>query len=222
MKRKNEPRGVSLGADSTRSQDSTSADLSFVSKDNGPVMTAPANQKALYRDAKRARRTKTYVMPGGTMEEVVEISSDDESMEVDAQKVVELKYRAILNDTMRLDKRIRELQREKSMSEALLHDLDVEMRVIARENKRKFEVPTVQTAVSLRGKTIVLPDTLPVDVNDLPNGFDLNNPPKKFVEWVAGLPINKAKPTKTKLAKLASGHLILSSDEETELVYTQE
>jgi len=209
MKRNREPRGVSLGADSTRSEDSTDADLSFVSKDGGVVDHGPANQKALYRAAKRARRTKTYVMPGGTMEEVVEISSDDESMGEVNQKKVELKYRAILNDTMRLDSRIRELQREKAMSEVLLQDLGVEMRVIARENQRKFEAPRVRTSVSHRGKTIVLPDTLPADVNDLP---------KEFIR-----PIKKAKPTVTQLAKRSMDLLNeLVEDEETELVYTQE
>jgi len=212
MKRKNEPRGESLGSPSTRSEDSTDADLSFISKDGGVVDHGPMppSVKVAHRDAKRRRRT---------MEEVVEISSDDESMEVDDQKYVELKYRAILNDTMRLDKRIRELQREKAMSETLLHDLDVEMRVVARENKRKFEVfgmvphpghlallhdleklkrevPTVQTAVSHRGKTIVLPDTLPEDVNELP---------RKFVE-------------RTRTKRVAAE----SSDDSTQLVYTQE
>lgn len=205
MKRKNEPRGESLGSEDTPSTDGSETVgslVEFIEHDDGKAMSGPAppSVKAAHRDAKRRR--KTHVLP----EEVINlVTSDSESDECDPQKFVELKYRSTLSDTMRLDKRIRELQREVKMNEALLHDLDVEMRVLAREKMQKFTRPeavSAALAVSHRGKTIVLPDTLPADVNDLPKEF-----------------------TRTKTYRVireSCSPIEISDDEATELVYTQE
>jgi len=198
MKRNREPAGQDLDAEDTWSTEESahSSDMAWMTEGSDDLHPPkPPSVKAAHRDAKRRRKvfvpaTQTQAQP----EEEVIVISDDESMEVDELKSVELKYRASVNDAMRLDKRIAELQKEKALVEAHIRDYAVEMKVIVREQQRRA-VPVVRTAVSHRGKTIVLPDTLPEDLNELP---------KKFVQ-----------PSRVRRVEE-------SSDESTQLVFTQE